>query len=82
VFGVLFIILGLASKSKYSVLKFVDVRISALVWVALSIVTAFLPYLFANTSNQIVLWGSISVGLVNLLAVLVSKIELDKKETV
>jgi len=78
VFGVLFLALGLISKSKFSPFKLLENRISALIWVILSILTAFSSYLFGNTSVKVILWSSIAVGLVNLFAILISKIDVEE----
>lgn len=77
-FGVLFLILGLISKSKLSPFKLIENRISALIWVVISILTAFSAYLFGDVSNKVVLWSSITIGLINLIAILISKINTEE----
>jgi hypothetical protein len=77
-FGVLFLVLGLISKSKFSPFKLLENRISALIWVVISILTAFSAYLFGDISNKVILWSSIVVGLVNLFAILISKINIEE----
>ena len=78
VFGVMFLVLGLLSKSKFSLFKLLENRISALIWVVLSILTAFSSYLFGNTSIKLILWSSIAIGLINLIAILISKINTEE----
>ena len=78
IFGVMFIALGLLSKSKFSPFKVLENRISALIWVILSILTAFSSYLFGNTSLKLILWSSITIGLINLIAILISKINTEE----
>jgi hypothetical protein len=78
IFGVMLLALGLASKTKFSPFKLLENRISALIWVVLAILISFSAYLFGNTSQQVILWSSISIGLTNLLAVLISKINIEE----
>ena len=78
VLGVLFIALGGLSETSLGVVKLLDTRIMALIWTVLAILTAFAPNLFGITSNQNLLWGSIGLGLTNLVLILVSKFKLDE----
>jgi len=80
IIGLLFIILGLISNTKFSIVKFLDVRITALIWLILSVVVSFSPYIFNYTSNKTLLWGSIVLGLFNLVIILISKIKLDEEQ--
>jgi hypothetical protein len=80
VIGVLFVLLGLFSKTQMGLVKQLDTRLGVFIWVVLSIFTAFASNLFGFTTNKTLVWGAIILSLLNLVLILISKFKLDEIE--
>ena len=78
VLGVLFVLIGAFSKTSLGVVKYLDNRFLALTWTVLAIFTAFGANLFDYTSNKNLLLGTVTLSLINLIFILISKFKLDE----
>ncbi len=78
ILGFLYLILGGVSDFNFGIMKLLNTRLVVLIWAVLAILTAFSPNLLGVTANRNLLWGCIILGLLNLLAILVTRFKLDE----
>ncbi len=81
-FGLILVLGSVFSRTEYGLVKQLPISVSALIWCVTSIILAFLPYLFNFTSLEfsglpVLLWSCILISVLNLVVILLGKINLD-----
>jgi hypothetical protein len=73
--SLLLLVLGVISKTEYSLVKVLDTKFYVMIWAVVSIIFPFLPNIFAYSAQSYIAWIGVAVSISSLLAIFFAKIE-------